>query len=117
MIRKVISGGQTGADQAGLYAAKSVNWKQVDGFPEGGNGSGVESVSTIIWALGDTFILPYTPENFPSILVEVVYDLLLSSRVVNIAGNRESISPGIQEWGTQILTGLFTGALYLFSVK
>lgn len=158
-VSKVISGGQTGADQGGLYAARDRNIATGGWAPRGyrtENGSEVEllkgfglkeaSSSNYTWrtemnvrdsdltllfatkptssgslktmeyclSLGKPFFFVKTLHVTESKLAKLIkyyfMDYYEQERplVLNIAGNRESVSPGIQEFTRRFLSESFT---------
>lgn len=151
MLKKIISGGQTGADQGGLNAALKCGiptggwmpkgWKTEEGSRPGmarrylmkeTSSSDyihrtklniVESDATLIFgdinSAGSYYtereciridkpylVIPRNEEH----AVEKIYTFLCvhSPDIVNVAGNRESKSPGIHQWVKSILVDVFT---------
>ncbi len=156
MLTKVISGGQSGADFAGLLAAKVFNIPTGGWCPKGyktENGPNFclkdfglletpepEYKTRTQWNVRDsdgTLIVaadfssfgtgltkkycreqgkPYFPVRFHQPVAENIRDIgyeviswLIKENidVLNVAGNRESVAPGIQNWTTRLFLYVF----------
>jgi hypothetical protein len=152
MISKVISGGQTGSDIAGLKAAKSLGIETGGHIPKGfltldgakpnyateynliehsspkypprtalnvKNSDGTILIASNFNSPGTKLTAKYATQykkpfiNIDSnnaISVNVVFDWINKNNIhtVNIAGNSESRSVGIEEFATKYLVELFT---------
>ena len=139
-IKKIISGGQSGADLAGLYFARLNNIETGGYMPNGfltENGAKpeyaeryglkefgigyklrtkrnvLESDGTIIFAecssSGSVLTMRYCRENRKPCLITPSSDGIITwlndnrIQVLNVAGNRESVSPGIFERVVKLL--------------
>lgn len=159
IIKQVISGGQTGADQGGLFAASAADiptggwiaagWKTEDGLNEALEGLGLEehpsenyAARTLANVLDGDVTLIFGKRSNGSNLTEAlcihyekpwmrvpvpcadqkteerkVREFLVKwaakekwgKVVVNVAGNRESVNPGIGEFVEQFMEKVFAG--------
>lgn len=104
---QIISGGQTGADQAGLAAAKELGLETGGWLPKGCITD--EGRRPDLLALYGMVVS--VPSAFPPIESVIVITKWLAENninVLNVAGNRESTNPGIFE---------FTKAVLLLALK
>lgn len=152
-LERVISGGQTGADEAGLRAARKAGLKTGGMMPRGwrtevgprpdiaelygmteslssdyrqrtleniaaadatlvlGNANSAGSKSTILQANVLQKPLLVIPRGFkleePLVRRMVNWLAEMDPRVLNVAGNRESVSPGIGIWAENLLSFVF----------
>jgi putative molybdenum carrier protein len=149
MLKRVISGGQSGADKAGLVAAKAVGLATGGTVPRGWrteNGSDLSLRDFGVMEHSDSAYPPRTRKNVHdsdgTIIIASKLDggsnltagicrmgrkpmlhvaeltpamLVTAARwiednrieTLNVAGNRESKSPGLQVWATRWLQALF----------
>jgi len=163
LIKRVVSGGQTGADQGGLFAAANAGiptggwiaqgWKTEEGPNEGLEGLGLEEHPSANYAArteanvleGDVTIIFGKPSNGSNLtealckhhevpwmrvvvtgagagagvpvkgevvkvvkfLADTARALKTSKLTVNVAGNRESVNPGIGEFVEQFMEQVF----------
>ncbi len=159
MLRKVISGGQTGADRGALIAAKQFNLLTGGAMPSGFLAEdGLHPEFKELYGMSDDYAdyhsrttanvlaadlticiatdwkspgelltkrllrenekefycvdprrndLTMEVELLGSELVGDIQDFRMKLETLNVAGNKESTSPGIQVWTVEFLTGLF----------
>lgn len=148
MLKKIISGGQTGADQGGLEAGRelglvtggtaTLGWRTEDGpqqkllegfglkesgvsgYPFRTEMNVVNSDATVIFGNLDSpgskltlsyckrYIMPYFTNPPPGCLRRWVDKYHI--KVLNVAGNRESKKPGIQQEVRKFLVKEFSDA-------
>lgn len=162
MLTKVISGGQSGADRAGLIAGKACNlqtggmmpkgFKALDGlhpefaemygmkenqwptYPQRtrwnvGNADGTVRIATDFNSAGEVLTLKLVRElgkpYFDVDVVQCMETLTTAEKIIeftdwvwkmgietlNVAGNSERTSPGIQEWARKFLFVAFNDVL------
>lgn len=150
MVKKVISGGQSGADIAGVIAAREMgietgghmplgfrtedgpkpeyaelynmeesytsnytlrtrlNVKNSDGTVIFGNTSSAGSKLTISMVEREDKVYLAIPLGTPKELAVKQLKMFIDTcdiNILNVAGNRESVSPGIQIWAQEIIKG------------
>jgi hypothetical protein len=160
MLKKIISGCQTGADRAGLIAAKSCgletggyvctkNKTELGYEPELISGYNLTELNTFDYpkrtlanvnAADATWIFyrgklekgsaltekycnqlkkPYLTIQIDNLNKDAVFEdysnwlILKNIKVLNIAGNRESVAPGIQQEVIELLTKVFKNVRFI----